>query len=63
VVNASYDDGKTWQPATVVSDGAKWKVTVNHPATKGGYVSLRVTAEEPNGNSVEQTVIRAYQLR
>jgi len=60
-VNVSYDDGKTWKPATVVRDGAKWKVTVTHPAS--GYVSLRAFADDAEGNIVEQTVIRAYQLR
>ncbi len=62
VVEVSYDDGKTWQLATVAGDGAKWKVTVNHPAAKG-YVSLRAMAWESADNWVEQTVIRAYQLR
>jgi hypothetical protein len=61
LVSVSYDDGKTWKPATVVRDGAKWKVTVTHPAS--GYVSLRAFAEDEGGNTVEQTVIRAYRLR
>jgi hypothetical protein len=60
-VRVSYDDGKTWRPATVVRDGAAWKVTVTHPAK--GFVSLSAAAADAQGNTVEQTVIRAYQLR
>ncbi|WP_236048203.1 S8 family serine peptidase [Paractinoplanes ovalisporus] len=47
-VSVSTDDGKTWKPsAIVVPVGIK-------------PVSLRVTASDKSGNSVEQTVIRAY---
>jgi hypothetical protein len=60
-VKVSYDDGKTWQPATVTRDGTRWKVTVTHPAA--GYVSLRAEAKDADGNTVDQTVLRAYQLR
>ena len=60
-VSVSYDDGKTWKAATVARDGATWKVTVTHPAS--GYVSLRASADDAQGNTVEQTVIRAYRLR
>jgi hypothetical protein len=61
VVQVSYDDGRTWKPATVARDGAAWTVSVTHPAK--GYVSLRAQAADAAGNTVEQTVIRAYRLR
>ena len=55
-VDVSYDDGTTWQPASVSGSTA----TVHHPAS--GFASLRVKAVDQDGNSVEQTVIRAYQI-
>jgi subtilisin family serine protease len=56
-VQASFDDGATWQPLRVVGD----RVQVIHP--KGhGYVSLKATAADGNGNRVEETVIRAYRF-
>jgi subtilisin family serine protease len=60
-VEVSHDDGKTWQQAEVASASGGWRVTVQHPAA--GYVSLRAKAADTDGNTVEQTVIRAYKLR
>ncbi|MFE7243413.1 S8 family serine peptidase [Streptomyces sp. NPDC057580] len=61
-VEASSDDGATWQPATVKSksDGS-YKVSVSNPAK--GYVSLRVKAQDTNGSKIEQTLIKAYAVR
>lgn len=51
---ASFDDGVTWTPvAGVVPPGGK----------AGGFVSLRVTARDSEGNTVDQTVLRAYRLK
>ncbi|MFJ8689718.1 S8 family serine peptidase [Micromonospora wenchangensis] len=61
-VQVSYDDGGTWQPAPVRAAGANWTATLQHPRT-GGYVSLRTSVTDRQGNSVDQTVIRAYRLR
>lgn len=55
----SYDDGQTWHHAPVTAHGDKHTVTVTHPAG-AGYVSLRATAEDHRGNTVEQTMIHAY---
>ncbi|WP_157420229.1 hypothetical protein [Actinomadura kijaniata] len=55
----SYDDGQTWQPATVRNNRT---ITLNHPP-RPGHVSLRVTATDTAGDSVTQTTIRAYALR
>ncbi|PWW62254.1 S8 family peptidase [Actinokineospora spheciospongiae] len=58
-VDVSYDEGKTWSRAQVI---AKSLVVLDHP--KGaGSVSLRASAEDHRGNSVEQTVIRAYKVK
>jgi subtilisin family serine protease len=61
VVEASYDDGATWAPASVEQDGRSWNAFLEHPASSD-YASLRIRAEDRAGNSVEQTVIRAYGL-
>ncbi|MEU7900626.1 S8 family serine peptidase [Nonomuraea sp. NPDC049152] len=56
-VEVSFDDGVTWSPAQI----RKGQVTVNHPAAVG-FVSLRAKAADTAGNTVEQTVIRAYRI-
>ncbi|MGI5215529.1 S8 family serine peptidase [Plantactinospora sp. CA-290183] len=54
-VEASYDDGTSWHPVEVSAGQA----LVRHPETPG-YVSLRATATDTAGNTVTQTVVRAY---
>jgi hypothetical protein len=39
----------------------QWEVTVPNPAT--GFVSLRAAASDHRGNTVRQTVLRAYRVR
>jgi subtilisin family serine protease len=58
-VEVSYDEGKTWRNADVL---ANLVVLLHHPASAES-VSLRATATDGGGNSVTQTVIRAYKLR
>ncbi|MDH6464771.1 subtilisin family serine protease [Micromonospora sp. A200] len=58
-VEASFDDGKTWQPLTVRRSGEKAVASVRNPAGTG-FVSLRAAATDTSGNTVKQTVIRAY---
>ncbi|MFI6061964.1 S8 family serine peptidase [Streptomyces sp. NPDC051286] len=61
-VEASADDGATWQPATVKSkSNGSYKVSVSNPDS--GYVSLRVKAQDTNGSKIEQTLIKAYAIR
>ncbi|MGH3859365.1 S8 family peptidase [Actinokineospora sp.] len=57
-VEVSYDEGKTWQRATVANNTA----LLFHPA-EAKSVSLRATAQDGRGGSVEQTIIRAYKLK
>ncbi len=61
-VQASYDDGATWTPVTVATTGDHWTATLTHPAG-GGFVSLKATAGDAAGNSVDQTILRAYALK
>ncbi|GLZ38958.1 S8 family serine peptidase [Actinokineospora sp. NBRC 105648] len=58
-VDVSYDEGKTWQKGRLVGHSL---LVLNHPA-RATSVSLRASAEDGRGNSVEQTIIRAYQLK
>jgi subtilisin family serine protease len=63
---ASYNDGASWQQVTVAGTGdTSVKGTIKSPALRdtNGFVSLRVQATDADGNSVEQTVTRAYKLR
>ncbi|MFI7673037.1 S8 family serine peptidase [Actinophytocola sp. NPDC049390] len=57
-MDVSYDEGQTWRRAVVVHNSA---VVLDHPATATS-VSLRAKATDGAGNTVEQTVIRAYKL-
>jgi hypothetical protein len=61
-VDVSYDDGATWQKAQVVHALGKWLLALKH-ADRAGFVSLRAQATDSAGNTVQQTVIRAYELR
>jgi len=59
-VSVSFDDGANWipMPASVAADGTG-TVTVDHP--RGArHVSLRTTARDAAGSTVEQTILRAY---
>ncbi|MEE6261081.1 S8 family serine peptidase [Plantactinospora sonchi] len=56
-VEVSYDDGKTWAPVEVTAGQA----VLRHPEN-AGYVSLRANATDTAGNTVSQTVIRAYRI-
>ena len=61
-VEVSYDDGKTWRQAPLRGSGDHRTATVQHPRG-AGFVSLRVNAVDTKGNTVRETVIRAYAIR
>jgi hypothetical protein len=62
-VESSFDDGRTWQPLAVTLDGPTTATAeITHPRGPS-YVSLRANATDSAGNSVTQTVIRAYGSR
>jgi subtilisin family serine protease len=56
-VATSADEGATWVTAPVVRHGSGWTALV--PAGRG-TVTLRVTAADRAGDTVRQTVVRAY---
>jgi subtilisin family serine protease len=61
-VQVSYDDGESWRPVPVLGRGLERTVLLFHPRGDG-FVSLRATAVDSRGNTVEQTIIHAYALR
>jgi subtilisin family serine protease len=60
-VRYSTNDGASWTNATVSGSGNLRTISVTHPNATG-FVSLRATVRDSMGNSVEQTVIRAYKI-
>jgi hypothetical protein len=58
---ASTDDGATWHSVTVRRRGTGWLAIVHNPPA--GYVSLRATASDADGNRVTETIIHAYAVR
>ncbi len=59
----SYDGGTTWTEARVSQQGGSWTATVNHAGATGKPVTLKTELTDANGNSVTQTVVRAYDVR
>ena len=60
-VDVSYDDGVTWRWPLLVKVGNSWLALLFHPAN-ARFVSLRAAADDSAGNSVQQTILRAYRL-
>jgi hypothetical protein len=65
-VSESFDDGKTWTApqAATSTGGNQFTATIAQPAQSAtsGFASLRVTATDAAGDSVTQTIVRAYGL-
>ncbi|MGW4163815.1 S8 family peptidase [Streptomyces sp. NPDC004788] len=59
----SYDGGTTWTEAPVTHQGDSWTATVNHAGASGRQVTLKSELTDAEGNSVTQTVVRAYDVR
>ncbi|GAB3458062.1 S8 family serine peptidase [Actinophytocola sediminis] len=60
-VEVSFDDGKTWGPATLSRSRGGWTAEVEHPGD-AEFVSLRSSVADGDGNVAKQTVIHAYAL-
>jgi hypothetical protein len=62
-LDVSYDDGITWQKASLTRSGADgWKAGLHAPAS-ARYLSIRASARDAKDNAVSQTVIRAVGLK
>jgi subtilisin family serine protease len=59
-VEYSVDDGATWVRVPPRKKGDCWEVSVPNPAS--GFVSLRAAASDRGGNTVTQTILRAYRV-
>lgn len=61
-VTYSVDDGKTWRAATVRRNPRSgWQARITKPGK--GFLSLRFKAKDTDGNTLQQTVLRAAKLR
>ncbi|MET9226042.1 S8 family serine peptidase [Lentzea sp. NPDC003310] len=60
-VQVSYDEGKTWKPVPLRKTRAGWQVTLIHPHGAKN-VSFKARAADAGGD-VQQTIIRAYDLK
>ncbi|MER5806366.1 hypothetical protein [Streptomyces mirabilis] len=60
-LQVSYDDGHTWKTVHVTRHGTTGSALLHHPS-RTGYVSLQISAADKAGNTVTQTVIRAYRI-
>ncbi|MGW7285011.1 hypothetical protein ACWGH4_05865 [Streptomyces sp. NPDC054847] len=63
-LSVSYDDGRTRKevPLTKTADG-RWAAKFATPDTPASFVSLRASAQGPDGLSVSQEIIRAFGLK
>jgi subtilisin family serine protease len=57
----SYDDGASWHTAKLRRSGNDWLARLDAPP-EAQYATLRTTARDTKGNSVTQTVTRAFGL-
>lgn len=60
-LEASFDDGASWNAVTVVRDNDEWLATLQHPQN-AEHVSLRAKVTGASANTAEITVVRAYAL-
>ncbi|MBC9712984.1 S8 family serine peptidase [Streptomyces sp. TRM66268-LWL] len=59
----SYDQGATWTEAKISGSGDTRTATVDHAGASGSQVWLKTELTDTHGNSVTQTVARAYDVR
>jgi predicted RNA-binding protein with PUA-like domain len=61
-VDVSYDDGATWRRLDLTRDRGSWSAGLAAPRN-AEFVSLRTAVEDSDGNSVSQTLTRAFGVR
>lgn len=61
-VEVSYDDGATWRRLDLTRDRGSWSAGLAAPRGTE-FVSLRTAVEDSDGNSVSQTLTRAFGVR
>jgi hypothetical protein len=60
-VEVSFDDGASWKQVPLVKIHDRWWTVYQQPSS--GFVSLRASAADTDGNTVTQTINRAYRLK
>jgi subtilisin family serine protease len=61
-LSVSDDDGATWQPVRMEKSGrSEYTAVLKHPKTSGA-VSIRTEGVDAAGNTIKQTITRAYGL-
>jgi hypothetical protein len=60
-VEVSYNDGQSWIQVPLLKVNGTWWAGVQHRSS--GFVSLRASASDSDGNTVAQTIIRAYRVK
>jgi hypothetical protein len=61
VLQASFDNGRTWHSMPVKKSGTHWQATVKNPATSA-FVDLRSRIDGTNKQWTEVTLTRAYRV-
>ncbi len=61
-LDVSYDDGATWLSQPLRRTGNGWTANLHAPL-HAQYVTLRAGAKDTHGNSVTQTITRAFGLK
>jgi hypothetical protein len=63
-VAVSYNDGVTWTDAPVTGVDGSYQATFSVPAQSqtNGFMAVKVSASDTAGNTIEQTVLRAYAI-
>jgi hypothetical protein len=64
-LEVSYDSGTTWKRVPATQIKGEYQAVLLHPSLgkSDGTVSLRVNATSADGNTIKQTIKRAYGLR
>jgi subtilisin family serine protease len=61
-LDVSYDDGATWHHTTPTRTAQGWNTRLNAPA-HAQFVTLRTSAADTEGNTVTQSITRAFGLK
>ncbi|MEU7749792.1 S8 family serine peptidase [Nonomuraea sp. NPDC049158] len=65
-LSVTYDDGAHWKPVTTAKKNAtSYTATIAHPALSAtnGTVGIRAQGVDAEGNTIDQTITRAYGLK
>ena len=61
-VEVSYDDGQTWLEARTRDAGSAWRANVPAAPTGAQFATVRVIAEDADGNKIDQRITRAWKV-